>query len=155
MLDVGSPAPDFSAPLDTGETFTLADWRGKKNVVLYFYPKDNTRGCTQEACTFRDNYDEIGKYDAIIVGVSSDSVESHQGFREKHNLPFPLIADTDKRVSKLYDARGLFGFMTARVTYVIDKDGVIRDAFRHEMAIGDHLRDVLAALEKMTSAAPS
>lgn len=155
MLAIGTQAPEFSAPLDNGETFTLAGWRGKKHVVLYFYPKDNTRGCTREACAFRDNYDEIAKHDAVIFGVSADSVESHQRFRDKHDLPFPLIADIDKRVSKAYEARGLFGLMTARVTYVIDKEGVIRDAFRHEMAIGQHLSETLAALQRLAAAQPS
>ena len=101
MLKEGTQAPDFKATLDSGESFSLSDQRGKQNVVLYFYPKDFTPGCTREACTFRDNYDDIKQYDAMIIGVSTDSVDSHQRFREKHELPFPLIADPDKKLVKL------------------------------------------------------
>jgi peroxiredoxin Q/BCP len=146
MLKEGTQAPEFEATLDSGETLRLADLRGKQNLVLYFYPKDFTMGCTREACSFRDNYGEVTKYDAMLVGVSTDSVDSHQRFRERHELPFPLIADTDKTLVRLFDADGLFGITTARVTYVIDKQGVIRDAFRHDFAIGRHLSDVLEAL---------
>lgn len=146
MLKEGTPAPEFEAPLDNGETLRLADLRGKQNLVLYFYPKDFTMGCTREACSFRDNYDEVTKFDAKLVGVSTDSIDSHQRFREQHGLPFPLIADPDKTLVRLFDAEGLFGIMTARVTYVIDKQGIIRDAFRHDLAIGRHLEDVLDAL---------
>lgn len=147
MLKEGTEAPAFETQLDTGETFRLADQRGQRNVVLYFYPKDFTMGCTREACSFRDEYDEVEKYDAVIIGVSTDSAESHQRFRERHDLPFPLIADQDRRLVKLYDAVGLLPFMTARVTYVIDKQGVIRRAVRHDLNIGAHLTDVLEALQ--------
>lgn len=148
MLDVGTIAPEFTATLDTGEAFSLAAWKGRKNIVLYFYPQDGTPGCTREACAFRDNYEPITALDAVVVGVSADSADSHQGFREQHSLPFPLIADTDKRLSKIYDARGLFGLTTARVTYVIDKDGIIRGAFRHEVrGIGDHIEDAVRTLQ--------
>ncbi|MEX0799754.1 MAG: peroxiredoxin [Dehalococcoidia bacterium] len=146
MLKEGTAAPDFEAELENGDAFKLADYRGRKNVVLYFYPRDFTPGCTREACTFRDNYAEVEKYDAVIVGVSADSAESHQEFRQKHELPFPLIPDPDKRVIKLYDADGLFGLMTARATYVIDKAGVIRAALRHDFVVSRHLPEVLDAL---------
>lgn len=154
MLEVGTRAPAFTAKLDSGETFELEQWRGRKNVVLYFYPRDDSPGCTKEACSFRDNYEPIAALDAIIIGVSADSAESHQEFREKHGLPFPLIADTGKRLSRLYDARGLLGLMTSRVTYVIDKEGVIRGAFRHEvMNIGHHVEDATRTLSEIAGAA--
>jgi peroxiredoxin Q/BCP len=147
MLQEGTQAPDFEAALDNGETFRLSEQRGKKNVVLYFYPKDFTMGCTREACAFRDNYDDVGTYDAVIVGVSTDSIDSHQRFREKHDLPFPLIADEQQALIEQYDVgRGLLGLATARVTYVIDKDGIVRAALRHDLAIGKHLSGVLDAL---------
>ena len=146
MLDEGTPAPEITATLDTGEAFRLSDYRGRKNVVLYFYPKDFTPGCTREACAFRDNYDGVQQYDAILVGVSTDSADSHQAFRERHSLPFPLIPDPEKEIVRQYEAEGLLGFMTARVTYVIDKDGMIRSAFRHDFAVGRHLPKVLEAL---------
>lgn len=152
MLAPGTIAPPFRATLDNGETFDLEEWRGRKHVVLYFYPKDDSPGCAREACAFRDNYEPITALDAIIVGVSADSAGSHQQFREKHSLPFPLIPDTDKRLSKLYEARGLLGFMTARITYVIDKQGVIRGAFRHEvMGIGAHIEDAVRALQEIAA----
>ncbi len=150
MLEAGTVAPQFTATLDSGETFNLGDWRGRKHVVLYFYPKDDSPGCTREACAFRDKYEPITALDAIIVGVSADSADSHQQFREKHSLPFPLIPDTDKRLSKLYGARGLLGLMTARVTYVIDKQGIIRGAFRHEVrGIGHHIEDAVRTLQEI------
>lgn len=152
MLKAGTPAPDFTATLDDGSEFDLAGFRGSKNVVLYFYPKDFTAGCTKEACAFRDNYDEIGQHNAIIVGVSADDEASHEGFREKHGLPFQLIADPEKRVIDLYDARGMFG-MTARVTYVIDAEGTIRAALRHELLIGRHVPAVVKALEEIEASA--
>ena len=146
MLKIGTEAPDFEAPLDDGGAFRLSDWRGKSNVVLYFYPKDETPGCVREACGFRDIYADIEREGAAVIGVSTDTAERHRAFRAHHGLPFPLVADVDKRVSELYEARGLFGLMTARITYVIDRAGIIRAAFRHEIAIGGHVRDVLAAL---------
>jgi peroxiredoxin Q/BCP len=146
MLKEGMQAPDIDAMLDSGEQFRLADYRGTKNVVLYFYPKDFTMGCTREACIFRDRYDDVLKYDAIIVGVSSDTADTHKRFKEKHELPFPLVADPDKTVIRAYDAEGLLGISTARVTYVIDKQGKINSAIRHDFAVGRHLPEVLEAL---------
>ena len=152
MLKVGTSAPEFEATLDSGEAFRLADERGRRNVVLYFYPKDFTPGCTREACAFRDSYDEVAQHDAVILGVSTDSVESHRAFRDKHELPFPLIPDPAKRLVKLYEAQGLLGLMTARVTYVIDKQGVIGAAFRHDFTVSRHLPEVLDALQQIQSA---
>ncbi len=154
MLTIGSKAPDFSATLDDGTQFTLSDYRGVKNVVLYFYPKDFTTGCTKEACSFRDNYGAINAYDAIIVGVSADSASKHTEFREEHDLPFPLIADSQRELAAKYDARGLLPFMPPRITYVIDKEGVIRAATRHDFMIGRHIDEVLAALDSMTAPSP-
>jgi peroxiredoxin Q/BCP len=153
MLNTGDQAPDFEATLDDGSTFRLSDYGGKQNVVLYFYPKAGTRGCTKQACTFRDNYEAVSAYNAMIVGVSVDSVADQAGFKAEHDLGFPLVADADKRVTKLYDAMGMFGIFRARATYVIDTAGVIRAAFRHDLAIDRHLDDVLAALKEIEGAA--
>jgi peroxiredoxin Q/BCP len=153
MLKVGDMAPDFETTLDDGTAFRLSDLRADKNVVLYFYPADFTGGCTAEACSFRDNYDTVKQYDAIIIGVSRDSQESHARFREKHSLGFPLIADEDQRVAGLYDAGGSFLGIRPRITYVIDKQGIIRAAFRHDIAIGRHLSDTLEALEELQKSA--
>jgi peroxiredoxin Q/BCP len=152
MLKEGTPAPDFETTLDTGERFSLSEQMGKQNIVLYFYPKDFTMGCTREACTFRDNYDEIKQYDATIIGVSTDSEDSHQRFREKHELPFPLVADPEKKLVKLYDASGLLGLTTARATYVIDKQGTIRLAMRNDFMVGRHLTGVIDALREIEPA---
>lgn len=153
MLKEGASAPEFEAQFEDGQAFRLSDYRSKKNVVLYFYPKDFTPGCTREACAFRDNYSDVEQHDAVIVGVSTDSAESHQRFRERHDLQFPLIPDPEKRVVKLYDADGLLGFLTARVTYVIDKEGTVRAALRHDFAVGRHLPEVLDALRSINASA--
>ena len=150
MLKAGSVAPDFYGEFDDGESFHLSESRGDRNVVLYFYPKDFTAGCTREACTFQENYADIEKYDAVIVGVSADSSESHGSFRERYGLGFPLVADPGKNIIRAYGAESLFG-LTARVTYVIDKAGIIQSVIRHDLAIGKHLPDVLGALEQIQS----
>ena len=151
MLKEGTTAPDFEGEADDGSTFHLSDYRGKKNVVLYFYPKDFTPGCTKEACNFRDESETIGTHDAVVVGVSSDSTESHSSFKEQHKLTFPLIADPEKRIRRTYEAQGLLGLIPARVTYIIDKQGIIRKSFRHDLSIGKHLSDTLAALDTVAS----
>lgn len=152
MLQTGIDAPQFEGATDGEGTFKLMDYRGKKNVVLYFYPRDFTPGCTREACNFRDNYADVEQYDAVIVGVSTDSADSHSRFRERHELPFPLVADPEKRIVRQYDADGLLGLMTARVTYVIDKQGVIRAALRHQFQVDKHLPEVLDALRAIEPA---
>ncbi|WP_322795050.1 peroxiredoxin [Tepidiforma sp.] len=155
MLKPGTPAPDFTATLDDGTPFSLAEQRCKKHVVLYFYPKDFTPGCTAQACSFRDNYGAIAAYDAIIIGVSGDSTDSHQSFRERHQLPFPLIPDPDGRLRALYDAKGWIPWMQPRVTYVIDKDGIIRAALRHDLRVTAHVPEVLEALQQITGQQPA
>jgi thioredoxin-dependent peroxiredoxin len=149
MLPVGSQAPDFTARLDDGSEFRLSAVRGDKHVVLYFYPKDGTAGCTAEACAFRDNYAAIGAFDAIILGVSVDSEDSHRSFKEHNALGFPLISDPDGRLYALYDVKSVLPLIRPRVTYVIDKQAVIRAAFRHDLAIGRHLKDTLETLEAL------
>jgi peroxiredoxin Q/BCP len=152
MLKPGTTAPDFTATLDDGTAFDLAAFRGQKNVVLYFYPKDFTAGCTAQACSFRDNYGAIGKHDAVLFGISGDGEASHTRFKERYELPFPLIADPDKAVHRLYEAVGLIPWMTPRITYVIDKQGVIRDAIRHDFRVKEHIPDVVKALEAIEAA---
>src|SRR5262249_53805035 len=147
---VGEAAPRFSGTLDDGTTFRLADHAGRANVVLYFYPKDDTMGCTREACAFRDSYEAIKKHDAVLIGVSSDTIDSHRSFKEKNALPFPLLADPSKDVIKAYDAHGIGFLPTKRVTYLIDKKGIVRGIFRHEVAMDKHRDDVLEWLEANT-----
>lgn len=152
MLKLGDKAPDFTAINDTGAVFHLAEHLGQGHVVLYFYPRDFTIGCIKEACDFRDNYEALASENAFLAGVSTDAVESHQRFREKYKLPFPLIADPDRMVAALYDVDRSFPFAsTQRVTYVITKDGVVGGVFQHELAIGKHPGDALATLRRLNA----
>lgn len=153
MIAVGDKAPSFDGHDQAGKPLALADFAGKKNVVLYFYPRDFTPGCTKEACTFRDAYDELASADTEVVGVSTDDAESHAKFAAKHRLQFPLLADPDQKVGKAYGViggirGGLFN-QAARVTFVIDKQGVVRGVFKHEILVGRHLDDVRETLKKL------
>ncbi|CAD5973481.1 peroxiredoxin [Planktothrix agardhii] len=121
-LIVGTDAPSFTVKDTNGNTVSLSDFAGK-TVVLYFYPKDDTPGCTKEACSFRDNYTEYQGKNIVVLGVSVDDESSHQQFTEKYSLPFPLLADTDKAITIAYDVDG--GSYSKRVTYVIDGEGKI------------------------------
>jgi peroxiredoxin Q/BCP len=149
MLKPGTEAPQCTATLDDGSTFDLAEYRGKKHVVLYFYPKDFTAGCTAQACSFRDNYSLIARHDAVIFGISGDDAASHTTFKDKYELPFRLIADPGRHVHKLYDVAGFVPWMTPRITYVIDKDGIIRSSIRHDFRVKEHVPDVIEALEAL------
>ena len=133
MLDIGTKAPEFSLPDQNGKIHSLSDYKGQK-VILYFYPKDMTGGCTAQACNFRDRYPQIQEKGAVVLGVSKDSVESHKKFEEKHGLPFPLLADESLEVITAYDVLkpGKDGKPTKsliRSTYLIDEDGIIIKAF--------------------------
>ena len=149
MLQVGQPAPDFTLTTTSGTPFRLAGQRGR-HVVLYFYPKDDTPGCTTQACSFRDQYEDFKDLGAEVVGISSDSEHSHQKFTQKHRLPFELLADTEGRVRKLYEVpRALLGLLPGRVTFIIDKEGIIRHIFNSLSGATDHVRtakEVLAGL---------
>jgi peroxiredoxin Q/BCP len=150
MLDAGVKAPDFSLPADDGTTVTLAGLKGRK-VVLYFYPKDDTSGCTKEACGFRDSWKDVQQTGAVVLGVSPDDVASHQKFKHKYSLPFPLLADTHHRVAEAYGAWGeksMYGkrYMgILRTTFVIDGEGRIAQVFEKVKPEG-HAGEVLAAL---------
>ena len=147
-LQVGDKAPDFTLPDQSGAPVTLSDRLGEKVVVLYFYPKDNTRGCTAEACSFRDSYESFTDAGAVVIGVSSDSVESHEKFAGKHELPFTLLSDGDRAVRKQYGATTL-GVVPGRITYVIDQEGVIRHSFSSMMNIGGHIDDALTEVKQL------
>ena len=126
---VGDRAPTFTAPLQDGGTFDSAALLGRQWLVLFFYPKDNTPVCTKEACAFRDSYEKFAAAGAEVVGVSSDTAASHARFAEKHRLPFPIVADTDRRLRKLFGVPNPLGLIPGRVTYVIDREGVVRLAY--------------------------
>ena len=146
---VGDVAPDFAFPTASGATAHLSDFRGKKAVVLYFYPKDNSSGCTAEACSFRDHYDVIGDLDAEVIGVSGDSERSHQQFAAQRQLPFPLVSDKGGSLRRRYGVRATFGLIPGRVTYVIDKQGVIRNVYTSQININQHISEALAALRQL------
>ncbi|MBE7561042.1 peroxiredoxin [bacterium] len=128
MLKEGAPAPDFTAITTDGSTVKLSDCRGKL-VVLYFYPKDDTPGCTKEACNFRDNHGEFEKLGAVVWGVSVDDQPSHKKFTEKYSLPFPLIVDATKEISRKYGALNEERGVAGRITYLIGKDGKVAKAY--------------------------
>jgi len=141
-LTTGTVAPDFMVKDTNGNTVSLSTQKGQR-VVLYFYPKDDTPGCTKEACSFRDNWDQYLSQGIKVYGVSADDVTSHQAFTAKFNLPFPLLADTDGELAKSYDVWG--GGYAKRVTYVIDAEGVIDQVYT-SINTSTHASDILAAL---------
>ena len=144
---VGSKAPNFTLPSGSGEMVSLEDFLGKKPVVLFFYPKDDTPGCTKEVCAFRDRFDEFRKLDAEVIGISSDPVESHRSFAERHSLPFTLLSDEGGKVRELYGVPNTFGLFPGRVTYVIDKGGVVRHIFSSQLAVEKHVEEALETLQ--------
>ena len=150
-VGVGSKAPDFTLPSQSGEMMSLKDFLGEKVVILYFYPKDDTPGCTKEACAFRDEHEEFGKLDAEVIGVSSDSVESHRRFAEKHDLSFTLLSDEGGKVRKLYGVSNTFGIFPGRVTYVIDEAGVVRHVFSSQIGAVKHVEGALKSLAAIRS----
>jgi peroxiredoxin Q/BCP len=149
MLHLGQDAPDFEVPLHTGATFRLLQERGQRNVVLYFYPKDYTFGCTKEACAFTTRIDDITDQNALVIGISPDRLETHKKFAEQYHLAFALGSDPDLAIARLYDAVWLKGKATQRVTYVIDTKGRIRMAAHHELFISSHWRKVLELLQTL------
>jgi peroxiredoxin Q/BCP len=147
---VGDRAPEFSALTDAGTRVSLRDFRGKK-VVLYFYPRDDTPGCTKEACAFRDNHRRVVARGAVVLGVSGDDVASHRRFKEKYDLPFPLLADPDRAIISAYGVwkeKTLYGktvMGVERTTFIIDEQGVITHVFP-KVKVDGHVDEVLEAL---------
>jgi thioredoxin-dependent peroxiredoxin len=150
QVKVGSVAPNFTLLSQSGKMMSLKDFLGKP-VVLFFYPKDDTPGCTKEVCAFRDDYEEFGKLDAEVIGISSDSVESHRSFAEKHNLSFTLLSDEGAKVRKLYRVPNTLGLFPGRVTYVIDREGSVRNIFSSQISVENHVEEALKALKSTRS----
>ena len=152
LLTEGDKAPDFTAVDQTGKTVKLSDLKGKK-VIVYFYPKDDTPGCTAEACNLRDNYDELIQKGFEVIGISPDNENSHKKFREKYNLPFHLLADTEKKILKAYGAWGekkMYGKSyegVLRTTYVINEKGMIEKVIA-KVNTKDHAKQILTELEQ-------
>ena len=150
----GDSAPDFALPDGSGKTVRLADYRGRKAVVLYFYPKDDTPGCTKEACAFRDQYEVFQDAGAEVIGVSSDSEESHVKFAEKYRLPFVLVADKGGEVRKKYGVPSTLGLLPGRVTFVIGADGRVKHVFNSQLQATRHVEEALQALRAAGGAPP-
>ena len=148
-VQVGDKAPDFTLPSQIGDNVTLSEFYGKKNVVLYFYPKDETPGCTREACSFRDSYQELANLGAEVLGVSAQSVESHKAFATHHGLPFILLSDQENKVRKLYGVPSSMGLLPGRVTYIIDKKGIIRHIFNSQIQAERHVAEAKKILEQL------
>ena len=149
-VEVGSIAPDFTLPSQSGQMVSLTDFVGEKPLVLFFYPKDDTPGCTKEACAFRDDYEGFGKLDAEVIGISSDSVKSHRSFAAKHNLPYTLLSDEQRKVRKLYGVPNTLGLFPGRVTYVIDREGIVRHVFSSQLGAEKHVEEALIALRSIS-----
>lgn len=148
-VKVGDTAPDFSLPAQNGEIVNLRDFRGKSAVVLYFYPKDDTPGCTAESCAFRDRYEVFKNAGAEVIGVSGDSNQSHQQFAAKYNLPFILLSDKGDKIRKEYGATAAFGLLPGRVTYVIDQQGVVQYVFDSMFNFQGHVDEALKKLQQL------
>jgi peroxiredoxin Q/BCP len=144
-VKAGQRAPDFTLPDGDGKDVRLSGLRGKP-VVLYFYPKDDTPGCTKEACSFRDQYQDFQEAGAVVLGVSSDSSEKHKKFAERHRLPFTLLSDGGGKVRKLYGVPATLGLLPGRVTFVIDAEGVVRHVFNSQLDATRHVTEALDVL---------
>jgi thioredoxin-dependent peroxiredoxin len=150
MVAVGSPAPEFRLQRSDGQYVSLEEFRGKTNLVVYFYPKDFTRGCTAEACGFRDAYEAFKNLGAEVIGISGDNQESHDGFAREHKLPFILLSDMDGSVRKAYGVKKSLGLIPGRVSFVIDKQGIVRHVFSSQARPTTHVDEALAVLKTLT-----
>jgi peroxiredoxin Q/BCP len=148
-IKVGDKAPDFELKSQRGEAVRLSDYAGKKAVVLYFYPKDETPGCTKEACAFRDSYEVFKEAGAEVIGISSDDEESHSIFSLKYSLPFALLSDEGGKVRHEFGVPSSLGLLPGRVTYVIDKEGVVRSIFSSQTDIDGHVNETLKVLRSL------
>jgi thioredoxin-dependent peroxiredoxin len=146
-LSVGLQAPRFTLQSQTGQEFNLGEMLGKTEIVLYFYPKDNTPGCTTEAKAFRDSYNIFREMGAEVIGVSSDSVDSHRDFASKCDLPFTILSDLGGKVRKVYGVPSSLGLFPGRVTYIIDKKGVVRHIFSSQMNPSRHVEEAVRVLK--------
>ena len=148
-IKIGSTIPDIVLRNQNGELFDLKKETAGKNVVLYFYPKDDTPGCTAQACSFRDQFEDFADVNAVVIGISGQSVESHKAFAEKHRLTFTLLSDEGNKIRKQFGVpTNLFGLMPGRVTYVIDKTGKVVYIFNSQMNISGHIEESLKILKQ-------
>ena len=151
-VNVGDPLPPLRLQDQRGNWFETESLKGKKNLVLFFYPKDHTAGCTAEVCSFRDEYTSFTDSETEVVGVSADDTRSHQSFITKNRLPFPLLSDPDRMARKTLGVPRSLGFIDGRVTYVIDKQGIVRHIFNALIQTDKHIREALAAIRSINQA---
>jgi peroxiredoxin Q/BCP len=145
----GDKCPTFTLKDQNGEQFNMEDVLGKADLVLYFYPKDDSPGCTKQACSFRDAFEDFVEVGARVIGISSDDERSHKKFAEKHNLPFTLLADSDKKVRKMFGVpTNLLGLIPGRVTYVVDKEGIVQGVFNSQIQFDKHVSEAMNILKK-------
>jgi thioredoxin-dependent peroxiredoxin len=150
-VEVGDKAPDFSLSTQADTRVSLSDFIGATAVVLYFYPKDDTPGCTSEACAFRDSYEVFKDAGAEVIGISSDSAESHSRFARRHRLPFVLLSDADGAVRRRYGVPPTLGLLPGRVTYIIDREGIVRHIFSAQFTPAKHISEALKTLNSLDS----
>lgn len=149
-IQIGDSCPSFKLFNQRNEEVNIADYIGKKNLVIYFYPKDDTPGCTKEACSFRDQFEVFQSLDTEVIGISSDSPKKHKEFAERHRLNFTLLSDQDKSVRKAFGVpNSLFGLLPGRVTYIIDKNGVVRGMYNSQTDPLGHISKALQTLEEL------
>jgi peroxiredoxin Q/BCP len=149
LLGIGEPAPDFSLASAAGDVVRLSDFRGKTEVVLFFYPKDETPGCTIEACSFRDSHEAFREAGATVIGVSSDSGRSHRRFADRHGLRYLLLSDADGAVRARYGVTKTLGLLPGRVTFVIDREGILRHVFSSQFRPSRHVEEALGVLRTL------
>jgi len=154
-IDVGDQAPDFTATASDGRAVSLADFRDKQTVVLFFYPRDNSPVCTQEACAFRDAYEDFVKAGAAVIGISGDSDESHRSFAAEQRLPYILIADADGALRQLFGVPKSMFVLPGRVTYVIDRGGIVRLKFNSQLFGSQHVEEALQIVRDLSSESPA
>ncbi|NLE86435.1 MAG: peroxiredoxin [Myxococcales bacterium] len=150
-LSVGDRAPEFTLPDETGREVSLKELREAGPVVVYFYPRDDTPGCTVEACTFRDSYEEFVGAGATVVGISADDGGSHQAFRSKHGLPFVLLTDADGSVAAAYGVKKTLGLLPGRATFVLDREGIVQSAFSSQLRVRQHVERALDVVRRLAS----
>ena len=151
MLEINSKSPSFIALDENKNQIDFNDYLGKKSIVLFFYPKDHTPGCTKEACTFRDQYEQFANLNGEVFGISSDGVNSHSSFKEKYKLPFKLLSDPKGELRKLFKVpTALFGLIPGRVSYVINKEGIVKGAFNSQLNPVSHVSKTLKCLKEIS-----
>ena len=150
-VQTGERAPDLTAETQDGRTVSLANYRGKQPVELYFYPKDGTTICTRQACSMRDAYQDFVEAGAAVIGVSGDTLDAHRAFVASHRLPYPLVSDSDGAMRAAFGVPKLFGLLPGRVTYVIDREGIVRNVFNSALLAGKHVATALETVRSLAS----